>query len=74
MANASPMKAIQVDVADCFKVFAKHDIPPGTLLVASKAFATCFSEEVKNINFQVYFQDQKHQSHFLSTAHFLCYA
>jgi hypothetical protein len=69
MANASPMKAIQVDVADCFKVFAKHDIPPGTLLVASKAFATCFSEEVKNINIhQVYFKTR--QSHFLSTAHF----
>jgi hypothetical protein len=74
MANASPMKAIQVDVADYFNVFVKHDVPPGTLLVVSKAFATCFSEEVKNINFQVYFQDQKHQSHFLSTAHFLCYA
>jgi SET domain-containing protein len=60
-------KAIRFDVGDYFNteaieirqiskekgrgVFAKHDIPPGTLLVVSKAFATCFSEELNNITF-----------------------
>jgi len=66
IANASPTKAIRFDVADYFNteaveirqiskekgrgVFAKHDIPPGTLLLVSKAFSTCFVAEVNNVN------------------------
>jgi tetratricopeptide (TPR) repeat protein len=62
----SPSKAIRLDAADYFNseaieihdisnekgrgVFARRGIPPGSLLVVSKAFSICFAEEVKNLH------------------------
>lgn len=74
--ESSPTKALRLDVADYFNsdaievryiskekgrgVFAKRDIPPGTLLLVCKAFAVSFASEIKKkVITQIHFKENK---------------